>query len=71
MREHSDYTRIQDRFTGYSVEDCACIYCLYYTGDKNAPCYLKKCCCEQERIEAAIRERRHDEIRKRIMSSEK
>lgn len=25
-----EYTRIYNRFTGYTVEDCDCRYCLYY-----------------------------------------
>lgn len=67
MRGHSDYTRIQNRFHGYTTEDCACGFCLYYTGDKNDPCYLQKCCCEEERMQAAETERRQAAIRNNIM----
>lgn len=27
-------TRIYGRFTGYTVKDCACEYCLYYGGKR-------------------------------------
>lgn len=45
------------RFTGYTVEDCACKYCLYYQGKKKG-CTLEICCCEEERQQALAREAR-------------
>lgn len=47
-----------DRFTGYSVEDCTCKYCLHYAG-KGKPCPLETCCCEDERAEAIELEHAH------------
>ena len=48
-------TRIYNRFKGYTVEDCSCIYCLHYVR-ANVPCPLETCCCEEERWEAIKRE---------------
>lgn len=48
-------TRIYNRFTGYSTEDCRCEYCLH-RGDQERPCLLDECCCTEERMEAARRE---------------
>ena len=25
-----EYTRIYDRFKGYTVKDCDCVFCLHY-----------------------------------------
>ena len=46
--------RIYDRWHGYTVEDCACRYCLYYSGRS---CILEECCCKEERMEAIAREK--------------
>ncbi len=51
----TDYTRIYNRFTGYTTEDCACEYCLHY-GGKERLCMLDECCCMEERAEALKRE---------------
>lgn len=48
-------TRRYNRFTGYTTEDCACEYCLYY-GGKRRGCRARRCCCEEERRTAALRE---------------
>lgn len=40
-------TRIFNRFTGYSLKDCECRFCLYY-GGKRKGCALPQCCCEEE-----------------------
>lgn len=42
-------TRIYGRFTGYTVKDCACEYCLYY-GGKRRGCMVESCCCLKERL---------------------
>ena len=49
-------TRIYHRFTGYTLKDCDCRYCLYY-GGKRKGCTILRCCCEKERSEAAAREK--------------
>lgn len=49
-----EYTRIYNRFTGYTVEDCDCRYCLYY-GGKRKGCTRKYCCCLPERLQAMAR----------------
>ena len=51
----TENTRIQNRFTGYTVADCACKFCLYYSG-KCRGCTIKICCCLAERQQAAERE---------------
>ena len=48
-------TRIYDRFEFWSVEDCACEYCVHY-GGKDRPCLLDVCCCDDIRQEAVRRE---------------
>lgn len=48
-------TRIYNRFTGYTTEDCRCEWCLH-RGGKERPCLLDECCCMEERMEAAKRE---------------
>ena len=48
-------TRIYNRFSGYTTEDCRCEYCLHYGGNVR-PCLLDECCCVAERQEAARRE---------------
>ena len=50
----SDYTRIYNKFTGYSTADYACEWCLHWRGKKRG-CRLEECCCMEERLEAARR----------------
>lgn len=50
-----DNTRIYNRFTGYTLADCDCKFCLYY-GGKRAGCKASKCCCEEEWTEAVEKE---------------
>ena len=50
------YTKIYNRFKGYTVEDCDCIFCLHYD-DVKKRCPLPKCCCEEERAQAIGREK--------------
>ena len=40
------------KWQGYFLDDCACIYCANYRGAKRG-CRLKKCCCLEEKREAA------------------
>lgn len=56
------YTRIQNRFRGYTRDDCDCRYCLYYIGGRRKVCSLQKCCCEEERMEAARMERQKEKM---------
>ena len=42
--------RIYNKFE-YHLEDMLCSFCLYYAG-KNK-CKLEKCCCEDEKRDAA------------------
>jgi len=56
------YTRIQSRFRGYTRADCACKYCLYYIGGRRKGCSLQRCCCEEERMEAAKMERQNEKM---------
>lgn len=46
--------KAHSRFTGYTLADCACIYCLYYS--KKRGCSQEVCCCEAEKQEAMERE---------------
>lgn len=48
-------TRIYHRFTGYTLEDCACCYCLHYDG-KRKGCTVEPCCCLSERLQAMAQE---------------
>jgi hypothetical protein len=48
-------TRIYNRWSGYTLGDCACEFCLYYAGKKK-PCPLEICAVEEERREAFRRE---------------
>ena len=41
-----------NNFKGYYLDDCACVYCLNYLGGKQG-CKLNKCCCEDEKRDAA------------------
>lgn len=44
--------KIINKWKGYYIEDCECAFCLYYGGKKQG-CKLKKCCCKNEKQEAA------------------
>jgi len=48
-------TRIYDKIEGYSLEDCACEFCIHYKG-KSKPCGQEICCCAEEKAEALMRE---------------
>ena len=48
-------TRIYGRFTGYTLQDCACEYCLHY-GGKRKGCTVESCCCLKERLQALAQE---------------
>jgi len=48
-------TRTYNRWQGYTLADCNCVYCVYYPGKKK-PCPLDVCCCAEERREAFLRE---------------
>ena len=52
--------RIYNRWTGYSVEDCDCRYCLYYGGKRHGEirCLVDECVCKEELKIAAAKERR-------------
>ena len=58
--------RIYDRWPGYSVEDCDCKYCLYYGGSKGGEvnCLLDECCCKEELMEAIVREKGLERMKK-------
>ena len=47
---------IVGKWQGYYVEDCACLFCLHY-GGKRRGCKLNKCCCSEEKHEAAVNNR--------------
>ncbi len=47
---------IVNRWSGYTLADCACEYCLYYGGKKKG-CQLEECCCAEEIREAREREK--------------
>lgn len=55
-------TKIYNRFKGYTLEDCSCKYCLYYSGKRKHKCLLDKCVCKEE-IELA----RHNEKEKDLL----
>lgn len=50
---------IYDRWQGYTVEDCACEYCLYFGGKHKGEieCLAEECVCKEELKEAIRRER--------------
>ena len=56
-------TRIYHRFTGYTLKDCACEYCLYYGGKRKGKtqCLARQCVCKDE-IRTAIRRERRGEV---------
>ena len=53
------YTRILNRWQGWSLADCDCKYCLFYGGKRHgkAKCLADDCVCKEE-IEAAARRER-------------
>jgi len=55
MKRNSN-TRIYHKFSGYTLEDCDCRYCLHY-GGKRKGCLLDECVCTEEIEEARRRER--------------
>jgi len=48
-------THIFNRWKGYTLDDCACEFCIHFVGI-NEPCPLDACCCAKERYEAFLRE---------------
>ena len=48
-------TRIFDKFENWSLADCACEACLYYSGE-GKPCLRQICCCAEEKAEALMLE---------------
>lgn len=52
--------RIYDRFSGYTVADCDCRYCLYYGGRRKSKvnCLADKCVCADEIRQAKRRKER-------------
>ena len=46
-------TKIYNKFTGYTLEDCDCKYCAFYGGKKKGKivCLTDKCCCEEEKAD--------------------
>ena len=53
------YTRIYNRWQGYTVADCDCTFCLYYGGRRGGEiqCLVPECVCKEELREALRRER--------------
>jgi hypothetical protein len=47
--------KIYEKWSGYTLADCECIYCLYYA--KNQGCSRMVCCCLEEKAEAMEREK--------------
>ncbi len=58
------YTRIYNRWQGYTLADCDCKYCVYYGGKRKGKikCLAEKCVCLDEIKEAKERERRERNI---------
>lgn len=52
-------TRRYNKFSGYSLEDCDCRYCLYYGGKRKRRvlCLTDECVCKEEIKKARRRER--------------
>ena len=52
-------TRRYNKFSGYSLEDCDCRYCLYYGGKRKRRviCLTDECVCKEEIIKARRWER--------------
>lgn len=57
--KHKPTTRINNRFSGYTLEDCDCRYCLYYGGKHKQEiiCLVDACICKAEIENACRRER--------------
>ena len=55
MKKKSN-TKIYHRFSGYTLEDCDCRYCLHYGGGRKG-CLADKCVCIEEIEEARRTER--------------
>ena len=51
MNKTLAYSKRENRWEGYYLEDCACGYCLYFRGKKRG-CSQKSCCCEEEKLDA-------------------
>ena len=53
------YTRILNRWTGWTLADCDCKYCLYYGGKRHGKvkCLADDCFYKEETEAAARRER--------------
>ncbi len=49
---------IYDRWKGYTVEDCACEYCLYFGGKHKGEieCLAEECVCKEEMKKALQRQ---------------
>ena len=54
------HSRRSNRWEGYYLEDCECIYCKHYEGKKRG-CPLEYCCCEDEKLDAI----RHGRIKRK------
>ena len=52
-------TRRYNKFSGYSLEDCDCRFCLYYGGKRKRRiiCLADESVCKEEIIKARRRER--------------
>ena len=52
-------TRRYNKFSGYSLEDCDCRFCLYYGGKRKRRiiCLADECVCKEEIKKARRRER--------------
>ena len=57
------YTRIYNKFQGYTLADCSCEYCLYYGGKRKGKvtCLADECVCKDEIEAAKRRERRKND----------
>jgi hypothetical protein len=50
----NDTTHIYNRWQGYTSDDCACEYCLYFD-EAEKICCIDICCCLEEKQEAFVR----------------
>jgi hypothetical protein len=57
-----DTKRKDNRWRGYTVEDCDCKYCFYYGGRRKGEvnCLADECVCKEELRDAARRERKEN-----------
>jgi len=46
-----DNVRNVNKWRGYYLEDCACVYCEHFISKKRG-CKLPECCCEEEKRDA-------------------